>query len=282
GVTSGGVKLTARTPAGLFYGAQTLRQLLPLSGLRRLPAVTIRDYPRFSWRGAMLDVARHFRPVRDVKRFIDLMALYKLNRLHLHLSDDQGWRIAIDSWPRLATHGGSTQVGGGKGGYYTQRQYSAIVRYARTRYVEVVPEIDMPGHVHAALSSYPKLACNGKASPLYTGIEVGFSPLCIGQLVTYSFVGYVVKGLARLTPGPWGSGRPRARRARRRGAALVGDHEDDRGRRVPRLSEADRDRRDRLVTGPGAQLGAVPRPAGRAGAAPGGAGRELLPLSRGR
>ena len=203
GVTSGGVKLTARTPAGLFYGAQTLRQLLPLSGLRRLPAVTIRDYPRFSWRGAMLDVARHFRPVRDVKRFIDLMALYKLNRLHLHLSDDQGWRIAIDSWPRLATHGGSTQVGGGKGGYYTQRQYSAIVRYARTRYVEVVPEIDMPGHVHAALSSYPKLACNGKASPLYTGIEVGFSSLCIGKPVTYSFVGDVVAELARLTPGPW-------------------------------------------------------------------------------
>ena len=106
-----------------------------------------------------------------MKRFVDLMALYKLNRLHLHLSDDQGWRIAISKWPRLATHGGATAVGGGKGGYYTQAQYSDIVRYAAARYVVVVPEIDMPGHVHAALSSYPKLACDGKPSPLYTGIE---------------------------------------------------------------------------------------------------------------
>ena len=109
------------------------------------------------------------------------MALYKLNRLHLHLSDDQGWRIAIAKWPRLATHGGSTEVGGGSGGYYTQAQYEDLVRYAAARYVTVVPEIDMPGHVHAALSSYPKLACDGKPSPLYTGIDVGFSSLCIGQ-----------------------------------------------------------------------------------------------------
>jgi hexosaminidase len=151
----------------------------------------------------MLDVARHFRSVRDVKRFIDLMALYKLNRLHLHLSDDQGWRIAIAKWPRLATHGGSTEVGGGKGGYYTQAQYEDIVRYAAARYVTIVPEIDMPGHVHAALSSYPKLACDGKPSPLYTGIDVGFSSLCIGKPVTYDFVSDVVGELARLTPGPW-------------------------------------------------------------------------------
>jgi hexosaminidase len=202
-VTTVGVRLSARTPEGLFHGVQTLRQLLPVRGARRIPAVTIRDRPRFAWRGAMLDVARHFRPVRDVKRFIDLMALYKLNRLHLHLSDDQGWRIAIDSWPQLSAHGGSTQVGGGKGGYYTQRQYAAIVAYAAARYVEIVPEIDMPGHVHAALSSYPKLACDGKRSPLYTGIEVGFSSLCIDKQVTYSFVDDVVGELARLTPGPW-------------------------------------------------------------------------------
>jgi hexosaminidase len=202
-VTPSAVKLVARTPAGLFYGVQTLRQLLPVTGPRRLPAVTIHDYPRFAWRGAMLDVARHFFSVRDVKRFVDLMALYKLNRLHLHLSDDQGWRIAIDSWPRLATHGGSTEVGGGTGGYYTQRQYASLVAYARSRYVEVVPEIDMPGHVHAALSSYPKLACDGKPTPLYTGIDVGFSSLCVGKDLTYSFVDDVVGELAALTPGPW-------------------------------------------------------------------------------
>ncbi|MGE5273302.1 MAG: beta-N-acetylhexosaminidase [Verrucomicrobiota bacterium] len=202
-VTSSSVRLVAARPAGLFHGVQTLRQLLPVHGTRRIQSVHIRDRPRFAWRGAMLDVARHFRPVRDVKRFLDLMALYKLNRLHLHLSDDQGWRIAIDGWPRLATHGGSTEVGGGRGGYYTQAQYEGIVRYAAQRYVQVVPEIDMPGHVHAALSSYPQLACDGKPSPLYTGIEVGFSSLCIGKPVTYDFVSDVVGQLARLTPGPW-------------------------------------------------------------------------------
>ena len=202
-VTSRAITLAARKPTGPFHGVQTLRQLLPATGARRIPALTIRDYPRFAWRGAMLDVARHFFPVRDVKRFIDLIALYKLNRLHLHLSDDQGWRIAIRSWPRLATHGGSTEVGGGRGGYYTQRQYASIVAYARSLYVEVVPEIDMPGHVHAALSSYPKLACDGKPSPLYTGIDVGFSSLCVDKQLTYAFVDDVVEELAALTPGPW-------------------------------------------------------------------------------
>ena len=202
-VTPSTVRLAAASPAGLFHGVQTLRQLLPVQGARRLPAVHIRDRPRFAWRGAMLDVARHFRTVRDVERFVDLMALYKLNRLHLHLSDDQGWRIAIAKWPRLATHGGSTEVGGGKGGYYPQAQYEGLVRYAAARYITVVPEIDMPGHVHAALSSYPKLACDEKPSPLYTGIDVGFSSLCIGKPLTYDFVSDVVGELARLTPGPW-------------------------------------------------------------------------------
>ena len=193
------VKLVAEEPAGLFYGVQTIRQLLGVG--KRLPAVRIRDRPRFGWRGSMLDVARHFRPVKDVKRFIDLIALYKLNRLHLHLSDDQGWRIAITKWPRLATHGGQTEVGGGRGGYYTQRQYSDLVEYAAARYVEIVPEIDMPGHVHAALSSYPKLSCDGKPTPLYTGIDVGFSSLCVDKPVTYDFVSDVIGELARLTPG---------------------------------------------------------------------------------
>jgi len=200
-VTPSAVKLVAQGSAGLFYGVQTIRQLLGVG--KRLPAVRIRDRPRFGWRGAMLDVARHFRPVKDVKRFVDLMALYKLNRLHLHLSDDQGWRIAISKWPRLTAHGGRTQVGGGRGGYYTQQQYSDLVRYAAARYVDIVPEIDMPGHVHAALSSYPKLACDGKSSPLYTGIDVGFSSLCVDKPVTYDFVSDVIGELARLTPGPF-------------------------------------------------------------------------------
>ena len=202
-VTPSGIRIVAPAPAGLFHAVQTVRQLLPVSGPARVPAVTIRDYPRYAWRGAMLDVARHFFSVRDVERYIDVLALYKLNRLHLHLSDDQGWRIAIDSWPLLATHGGSTEVGGGKGGYYTQRQYSALVAYARARYVDIVPEIDMPGHVHAALSSYPELSCDGKPAPLYTGIEVGFSSLCVDKPVTYTFLEDVIGELAALTPGPW-------------------------------------------------------------------------------
>ena len=210
-VTPRGVTITAARPAGLFWGTQTLRQLLPTAieadarrpGPWRVPLGTIRDRPRFGWRGAMLDVARHFYGVGEVERLIDLMALYKLNRLHLHLSDDQGWRIAIRSRPRLTQHGGTTEVGGGPGGWYTQAQYRAIVRYAQERFVTVVPEIDMPGHTNAALSSYPELTCNGVAPDLYSGIEVGFTSLCIRKEATYRFVDDVVRELAALTPGPW-------------------------------------------------------------------------------
>jgi hexosaminidase len=205
------VVLTARRPAGLFYGVQTLRQLLPPGlergergpGPWRLPAGLVEDEPRFAWRGAMLDVARHFFGVGEVKRFVDLMALYKLNRLHLHLTDDQGWRLAIRSWPRLATVGGRTQVGGGAGGSYTQRRYAELVAYAAARHVTVVPEIDLPGHTNAALASYARLNCDGKARPAFTGIDVGFSSLCIGKELTYRFVDDVVRELAELTPGPW-------------------------------------------------------------------------------
>lgn len=205
-VSRGRIDLVAPHPAGLFRGAQTLRQLLPLAtprGSRRIPTAAIRDYPRFAWRGAMLDVARHFFGVRDVKRFIDLLAYYKLNRLHLHLSDDQGWRIAINSWPRLATHGGSTQVGGGRGGYFTQRQYAELVAYAQSRYVVLVPEIEMPGHTNAALSSYPALTCDGVAPPLYIGTGVGFSSLCTSREAVYGFVSDVIEEIARLTRGPY-------------------------------------------------------------------------------
>jgi hexosaminidase len=190
-------------PAGVFYGIQTLRQLLPPKGPKQVPAGTIGDLPRFAWRGAMLDVARHFFEVAEVKRFIDLMAAYKLNRLHLHLSDDQGWRVSIRSWPKLTLHGGSTAVGGGPGGYYTQQEYQQLVAYAQSRFVTIVPEIDMPGHVQAALSSYPELSCDGQERPLFTGIDVGFSSLCTTKAVTYRFIDEVVGELASLTPGPW-------------------------------------------------------------------------------
>ncbi|WP_285510918.1 beta-N-acetylhexosaminidase [Streptomyces sp. NBRC 14336] len=204
-----GVVITAAEPAGLFHGVQTLRQLLPAAvekdsvqpGPWLVAGGTIKDRPRYAWRGAMLDVSRHFFDVGEVKRYIDQLALYKFNKLHLHLSDDQGWRLAIDSWPRLATYGGSTEVGGGPGGHYTKDDYREIVRYAASRHLEVVPEIDMPGHTNAALASYAELNCDGVAPPLYTGTEVGFSSLCVGKDITYDFVDDVVRELAALTPG---------------------------------------------------------------------------------
>ena len=209
-VTPDGITASAATAAGLFYATQTLRQLLPadlerggLAARQAVPAVTIVDKPRFGWRGAMLDVSRHFLRPADVKRYVDHMALHKLNRLHLHLSDDQGWRIEIKSWPNLTAHGGSTAVGGGAGGFYTQAEYADIVEYARRRFITVIPEIDMPGHTNAALASYPALNCDDRAPALYTGIRVGFSSLCVGRESTYRFVDDVVREISAITPGPW-------------------------------------------------------------------------------
>ncbi|MEO6942614.1 MAG: beta-N-acetylhexosaminidase [Terrimesophilobacter sp.] len=199
--------IAANTPEGLFDGVQTLRQLMPpktptTTGYA-IAATTITDYPRYTYRGAMLDVARHFFGVTDVKRYIDDIAMLKMNVLHLHLTDDQGWRIAINGWPRLTAVGGSRQVGGGAGGYYTQSQYREIVAYAASRYITIVPEIDMPGHTNAALASYAELNCSGSARSLYFGMSVGFSSLCTKNPVTWSFVKDVITQLAAMTPGPW-------------------------------------------------------------------------------
>lgn len=210
-VSPDGVLIQARTDDGLFHGAQTLRQLLPARvearsaqpGPWQVAGGTITDTPRYAYRSAMLDVSRHFFGVEQVKRYIDQLAMYKINMLHLHLSDDQGWRIAIDSWPRLATYGGSTEVGGGPGGYYTKDEYAEIVRYAASRHLTVVPEIDMPSHTNAALASYAELNCDGQAPPLYTGTSVGFSSLCVPLERTYDFVDDVIRELAAMTPGPY-------------------------------------------------------------------------------
>jgi hexosaminidase len=203
--------LTAKSPEGLFRGVQTIRQILPakieLSAkqktLWKIATGTITDSPDYSYRGLMLDVSRHFFSVTDVKRVVDLISFYKINYLHLHLSDDQGWRIEIKSWPNLTAHGGSTQVGGGKGGFYTQEQYSEIVKYAQDHYITIVPEIDMPGHTNAALASYAELNCDGKARELYTGTNVGFSTLCTTKDITYKFIDDVVREISALTPGPY-------------------------------------------------------------------------------
>lgn len=177
-VTGDGVSIEAASAAGLFYAAQTLRALLPASAYRRapidaglwhIPLVTIEDRPRFSWRGALLDVARHFLPKQDLLRFIDLIAMHKLNTLHLHLTDDQGWRIEIGRYPRLTEVGAwrrESPIGDRRngrfdgrphGGYYTQDDIREIVAYAAARHVTVVPEIDVPGHAGAMIAAYPYL-----------------------------------------------------------------------------------------------------------------------------
>jgi hexosaminidase len=205
-------RVTANAPAGLFHGVQSLRQLLPpqiesqltLSPMTwTVPALTISDRPRYPWRGAMLDVARHFFAVREIKQYIDLLALYKMNVLHLHLADDQGWRIEIKSRPRLTALGSITQVGGGTGGFFTQDEYSDIVRYAQDRYVTIVPEIDSPGHINAALIGYPELSCSRRTPAPYTGTDVGFSTLCANNEDVYAFMDDVVREIAAITPGPY-------------------------------------------------------------------------------
>ncbi|WP_422773757.1 beta-N-acetylhexosaminidase [Plantactinospora sp. WMMC1484] len=207
--TATAVVVRARTAAGLFYGVQTLRQLLPakIESARRqsgpwvIPGGTISDHPRFGYRGAMLDVARHFFAVPHVLRFIDHLARYKLNHLHLHLTDDQGWRIAVDSWPRLTSVGAATEVDGGPGGHYTKEQYAEIVAYAAARHVTVVPEIDLPGHTNAALTAYGELAPDRVAPPEYIGTDVGFSTVAVDSERTYRFVDDVLGEVAALTPG---------------------------------------------------------------------------------
>ncbi|MEP6732113.1 MAG: beta-N-acetylhexosaminidase [bacterium] len=211
-VDSGAVRIVAYQPAGLFRATQTLRQLLPSTieshvnvpnASWPIPVVSITDQPRFAWRGAMLDVGRHFFTVKEVKQYIDLLALYKLNVLHLHLSDDQGWRIEIKSRPELTAVGGSTQVAGGPGGFYTQAEYADIIRYARDRYVLIVPEIDMPGHTNAALVAFPALSCSKRPSALYSGIDVGWSTFCVDKEETYALIDDVIREIAALTPGPY-------------------------------------------------------------------------------
>jgi hexosaminidase len=200
------VNISANEPRGCFYAIQTFRQLIPFTGKEEsweIAGGTIQDYPAYAYRGMMLDVARHFFPVEDIKRLIDLIASYKINYLHLHLADDQGWRIEIKSWPLLTQKGGSTQVGGGPGGFYSQKEYREIVAYAQAQFITIVPEIDMPGHTNAALASYPVLNCNNISPDLYTGTEVGFSTLCTSKEIVYDFVDDVVREIAAITPGPY-------------------------------------------------------------------------------
>jgi hexosaminidase len=185
----------AADDAGRARGLATLRQVGPDVG-----GMVIEDAPRHGWRGVMLDVARHFFGVDDVLRFIDLAALYKLNVLHLHLTDDQGWRIAIDAWPELTGAGAATAVGGGPGGFYSKGDYARIVSHAAAHSITVVPEIDVPGHVNAALVAYPELGGGERPEPYTTWSSPGLS-LDVRSEIALRFLDDVVGELAALTPG---------------------------------------------------------------------------------
>jgi hexosaminidase len=206
-----GVEIVGADVDGVHNGAQTFRQLLPpanwapTAGAQDwiISATVIDDAPRFAYRGVMLDVARHFFTVAQVQRFIDQIAALKLNHLHLHLTDDQGWRLEIAGWPDLTGIGAATAVGGGEGGSYSADDYQAIIEYAADRRVTIVPEIDVPGHTNAALAAYPELNPDGVAREPYTGTEVGFSSLDIRAESTYAFLDDVFTQLAAMTPGPY-------------------------------------------------------------------------------
>jgi hexosaminidase len=212
-VTPSAVDIRAATDAGLYYGAETLWQLIASKGSAgRIPALTIDDRPAFSWRGVMLDSARHFQPVSYVKELIDRMAIAKLNTLHWHLTDDQGWRIQIDRYPRLTSVGAWRQPAGaagfdaaGKpvryGGYYTKADIRAVVAYAAARHVTIVPEIDMPGHATAMVAAYPELAST-PSPPAAPSHDWGILPnLLNADEPTFTFVENVLDEVMALFPG---------------------------------------------------------------------------------
>ncbi len=210
--TNKNVKIIAYKAEGISRGVQTLRQLLPPDIEKNtiatdvdwnIPVSIINDKPEYNYRGLMIDVVRHFFTIDEVKRQIDYAAQYKINRVHLHLSDDQGWRLEIKKYPDLTIIGGSTEVGGGKGGYYTQEEFKDLVKYAAERYMEIIPELDMPGHSNAALASYGFLNKDGEKKPLYTGTEVGFSSLMTHNEETYEFIDNVIKEVSEISPSKY-------------------------------------------------------------------------------
>jgi hexosaminidase len=199
-VTEARVVVRSSHRQGLFYGCQTLCHALTV-GQRRIPAGLVRDEPRFRWRGAHLDVGRHFFPVEFVKRFLDLMALHKLNVFHWHLTEDQGWRIAVDAFPRLTEVAAwRSQEGRRYGGFYTKREVREVVAYAAERCIEVVPEIEMPGHAVAALAAHPELSCTGGPFEVETQWGIFDDVYCAGNEATFEFLERVLDEVIELFP----------------------------------------------------------------------------------
>ena len=211
-VRKDGITISGRTAAGLFYGIQTLRQLLPTEIYSnrvaesdwRIPCISIKDGPVYPWRGMMLDVSRYFFDVDYVKQYMEMMAMHKLNVLHLHLVDDPGWRIAIDKYPELTEIGGFRGKGANRyGGYYTKDQIRELVQYASKLHIEIVPEIELPAHCQSALASLPWLGCSDKQFEVPTQCYISPEILCAGKETTYEFLKDVLSEVVELFPGKY-------------------------------------------------------------------------------
>ena len=202
------LKIEATTSAGMMRGIQTLRQLLPITnGIidTKIPCLKIHDFPRFSWRGMLLDCCRHFMKKEFVIRYIDLLAYHKMNVLHWHLTEDQGWRIEIDKYPRLTEIGSfRTEKDGSKyGGFYTKEEIKEILAYAKERHITVVPEIEFPGHSVAAISSYPHLSCTGDSIKVGTEWGVYKDIYCAGNDTVFGFMEDVLAEVIELFPSKY-------------------------------------------------------------------------------
>ncbi|MDD3511684.1 MAG: beta-N-acetylhexosaminidase, partial [Fermentimonas sp.] len=215
-VNSKTITITGATEAGVFYGIQTLRKATPIekAGTVQYSAVNINDEPRFGYRGMSLDVARHFQPVDFVKKYIDMLALHNVNRFHWHLTEDQGWRIEIDSYPKLTEIGSmrsETVIGRNSGeydgiphgGYYTKEELRDVVEYAKERYITVIPEVDLPGHMLAALTAYPELGCTGGPYKVVGEWGVFDDILCAGNDETFTFLEAVLTEVMEIFPSEY-------------------------------------------------------------------------------
>ena len=212
------IRIAGASAAGVFYGIQTLRKSLPLCNGKAtqvsIPAVHITDAPRFAYRGTHLDVSRHFVSANSIRQFIDMLALHNINRFHWHLTDDQGWRIEIKKYPLLTKIGAKrdqTVIGHNSGkydgipydGYYTQQQIRDIVKYAADRYITIVPEIDLPGHMQAALAAYPELGCTGGPYKVWQKWGISDDVLCAGNDKVLAFIDNVLKEVTQLFPSKY-------------------------------------------------------------------------------
>jgi hexosaminidase len=212
-VNSEAININGASEAGVFYGIQTIRKATPIEKVRSVnySSVSISDEPRFGYRGVSLDVARHFQPVEFIKKYIDLLALHNVNRFHWHLTDDQGWRIEIDSFPGLTEVGSmrsETVIGRNSGeydgtphgGYYTKAELKEVVEYAKERYITIIPEVDLPGHMLAALTAYPELGCSGGPYNVVGEWGIFDDILCAGKEETFDFLEAIITEVMEIFP----------------------------------------------------------------------------------